>query len=111
MFKCVDCERKFEHPDVRVEKHGLDSPPYEEWNCCPYCGGDVEDYQPKKVAIFKRTMIDDYCVFKRGVAYPVIYEGRDVYHLGFQDGHKVGISRSFENQLFVIEEVDEDDLQ
>ena len=56
-------------------------------------------------------MIDDYCVFKRGVAYPVIYEGRDVYHLGFQDGHKVGISRSFENQLFVIEEVDEDDLQ
>lgn len=111
MFKCVDCGRKFEHPETRYEKHGLDCPPYEAWSCCPHCGGDIEEYKPDKVAVFKKTIIDDYCVFKRGKSYPVIYEGRDVYYLGFQDGHKVGIDRSLENQLFTIEEVDIDDLQ
>lgn len=107
MFRCVDCRRKFEHPDVRIEKHGLDYPPYEEWNCCPYCGGDVEDYEPEMVAVFKHTLRDEHCVFEKGKSYPVIYEDDDVYHLGFQNGHKVGISRRFENQLFEIEEVEE----
>ena len=111
MFKCLDCGRKFEYPDTRVEKHGLDGPPYEEWNCCPYCGGDVKVYTPDKVAIFKHTLRDAHCVFERGKEYVVTYEDHDVYYLGYQNEHKVGISKQFEDELFVIEEVDLDDPQ
>lgn len=111
MFRCIDCGAKFEYPNTRYEKHGLDSPPYEAWYCCPQCGGDVEEYKPQKVAVFKHTIRDEHCVFERGQFYPVTYEDYDVYYLGCQNGHKVGIYRSFEHQLFTIEEVDIDDLQ
>lgn len=39
MYICLDCGCIFENPRKYVETHGLDSPPYEEWNGCPYCGG------------------------------------------------------------------------
>ena len=39
MFICTDCEYLFEDPKYYVEKHGLDTPPYEEFYGCPHCAG------------------------------------------------------------------------
>ena len=39
MYICLDCGCIFENPRKYVETHGLDLPPYEEWNGCPWCGG------------------------------------------------------------------------
>ena len=39
MYICLECFRTFETPQHYVETHGFDTPPYEEWNGCPYCGG------------------------------------------------------------------------
>ncbi len=39
MFVCLDCGCTFEDTRHYVEKHNLDTPPYEEWDGCPSCGG------------------------------------------------------------------------
>lgn len=39
MFICLDCGCVFDEPKYWIETHGLDSPPYEEWDGCPSCGG------------------------------------------------------------------------
>ena len=39
MYICLDCGNIFENPRKYVEKHGLDSPPYEELVGCPLCSG------------------------------------------------------------------------
>lgn len=39
MFICLDCGCVFDKPKHWIETHGLDSPPYEEWDGCPSCGG------------------------------------------------------------------------
>lgn len=39
MLICVECGAVFEQAKRVVEKHGLDSPPYEEMMVCPSCGG------------------------------------------------------------------------
>lgn len=39
MFICLDCGIVFEEPKAYIERHGLDSPPYEVINGCPVCGG------------------------------------------------------------------------
>mgnify|MGYP000059673892 CR=1 FL=1 len=39
MYVCLDCQKTFETPKYWMDRHGLDSPPYETWRGCPYCGG------------------------------------------------------------------------
>lgn len=39
MFICLDCGCVFDEPKYWIETHGLGSPPYEEWDGCPSCGG------------------------------------------------------------------------
>lgn len=39
-YICFDCGRIFTEPLRHVEAHGLDTPPYETFYGCPYCGGD-----------------------------------------------------------------------
>lgn len=39
-FICLDCEKIFSEPRRYIEKHNLDTPPYEFFYICPYCGGD-----------------------------------------------------------------------
>ena len=41
MLICVECETVFEREHAKrvVERHGLDTPPYEEFLSCPHCGG------------------------------------------------------------------------
>lgn len=50
-YTCLNCGKTFDEPDEYFEKHGLDSPPYERFSCCPYCGceGYIE------------TIICDHC--------------------------------------------------
>lgn len=45
-YICLDCEEIFEKPKLYIETHNLDTPPYEEFYLCPYCGGDyAETYE------------------------------------------------------------------
>ena len=37
MLICTDCGRVFDSPRHIVERHGLDAPPYEEYDACPFC--------------------------------------------------------------------------
>lgn len=47
-FQCHECDRRFEEPDFVIERHGLDTPPYERMAVCPYCKGYFEQmYQCK----------------------------------------------------------------
>jgi hypothetical protein len=39
MFVCLDCGHTFSEAKHYIEQHGLDTPPYEEYDGCPYCGG------------------------------------------------------------------------
>lgn len=45
-YKCRCCGEVFDEPRVYVETHGFTDGLYETWSCCPYCGGDYEDYDP-----------------------------------------------------------------
>lgn len=39
MLICGDCGIVFERPERVIEQHGLDTPPYEEYDACPACYG------------------------------------------------------------------------
>lgn len=39
-YFCNGCERFFAKEETRYETHGLDTPPYERYGVCPYCGSD-----------------------------------------------------------------------
>lgn len=39
IFLCYDCNLTFDEPKIWTNKHGLDTPPYEEYAGCPFCGG------------------------------------------------------------------------
>lgn len=43
MYKCSCCGYVFEEPKKYLERHGLDTGPYEPFLCCPECGGDYEE--------------------------------------------------------------------
>lgn len=38
-YTCLDCGATFDEPKRWEERHGLDTPPYEQWSGCPICGG------------------------------------------------------------------------
>lgn len=37
MLICSDCGNEFEKPATHTETHSLDTPPFEERVCCPFC--------------------------------------------------------------------------
>ena len=43
MYECRECRYQFEKPKKYVEKHGLDTPPFEVWYGCPICAGRYEE--------------------------------------------------------------------
>ena len=45
MYKCESCGHLFEEGEQTVweERHGLDTPPYEQWSGCPICKSDYEE--------------------------------------------------------------------
>ena len=38
-FVCLECGEIFDKPIEWEETHRLDTPPYEKFSGCPYCGG------------------------------------------------------------------------
>lgn len=40
MLICKDCHTPFDESEsaTHIEKHGLDTPPFERWDACPICG-------------------------------------------------------------------------
>ena len=46
MYICKNCAMLFDEPKRITERHGFDYGPYEEWYCCPFCGGDYEETMP-----------------------------------------------------------------
>ena len=46
-YKCRCCDEVFNEPRVYREFHGFTDGFYETQSCCPYCGGDFEDYDPE----------------------------------------------------------------
>ena len=38
-FLCIECYSLFDTPKAVVERHGLDTAPFEEYLACPECGG------------------------------------------------------------------------
>lgn len=38
-FICLECGALFDEPEKYIERHGFDTPPYEETSGCPFCGG------------------------------------------------------------------------
>ena len=39
MYLCLNCDNLFEDSRQYIDRHGLDSPPYEEYFGCPKCAG------------------------------------------------------------------------
>ena len=64
MYLCLDCGQIFEHSKHYVEAHGFDSPPYEEWNGCPACGGSFID--ALQCSICGKYIRDDFIELKNG---------------------------------------------
>ena len=38
-YICLDCNETFNVPKRYVETYGLDTPPYDKYYACPFCGG------------------------------------------------------------------------
>ena len=67
MFACLDCNKIFGAPKHYVESHGLDAPPYEEWDGCPNCSGAyAAAYQCDRCG---EWIIDEYIKTKDGERY------------------------------------------
>lgn len=37
MYVCIECGETFDRAEHVIDRHGLDTPPYEEYDCCPHC--------------------------------------------------------------------------
>ena len=50
MYRCESCGHLFEEGEQAVweERHGLDTPPYEQWSGCPICKGGYEEVRQCK---------------------------------------------------------------
>lgn len=45
MYKCNNCGETFDIPEELIETHGLDGPPYEHWDVCPFCiSENIDEY-------------------------------------------------------------------
>lgn len=64
MFICLDCLNVFVLPKHYVENHGLESPPFENWNGCPKCGGTFVD--AKECTQCENYITSDYIQLKDG---------------------------------------------
>ena len=42
-YRCNVCGASFDEPKEVIETHGLDHPPYERWEVCPFCREDNFD--------------------------------------------------------------------
>lgn len=64
LYYCLDCNSFFEEPKRYIEKHNLDTPPYEEYDGCPYCAGDY--ITPKRCYYCGEYLTGDYFLVPDG---------------------------------------------
>jgi hypothetical protein len=65
VFVCLECGHIFEEGEESrwLEKHGLDTPPYEEWSGCPICKGGYEEIEPCKICgSYSKELNFDCCM-------------------------------------------------
>lgn len=64
MYRCTDCNRKFDFVEVVFEKHGVNTPPYERVKRCPYCSSAdyvTEEHNCRFCGVKLRATNADYC--------------------------------------------------
>lgn len=59
MMFCFGCGSLFEQARRVIERHGLDSPPYEELLCCPRCG-DTDIWQAHRCDLCGEWITEGY---------------------------------------------------
>ena len=64
MLVCKECFRVFEYPEHCVNTHGLDYGPYEEYDCCPYCGGAY--VEAHECSVCGEWIVSDYIKLANG---------------------------------------------
>lgn len=66
MYLCLDCEKLFEEPYGYIETHGLNTPPYEEWSCCPKCRGAY--VKTKRCSVCDEWIVGEFAELKNGMS-------------------------------------------
>ena len=107
-YQCHECDRRFEEPDFVIERHGLDTPPYEKIAVCPYCKGYFEEMQECKIC--GQHFTDDE--LSGGVCDECIYEkATDVefcYKLGAEENAQESVKiNGFVASYFSEEQINE----
>lgn len=64
MYLCLDCYELIEELKHNIETHGLDSPPYEETDVCPLCGGYCKE--AILCSVCNDYIVDDYIKLDTG---------------------------------------------
>jgi DNA-directed RNA polymerase subunit RPC12/RpoP len=79
-YQCHECDKRFEEPDFIVEKHGLETPPYEKIAVCPYCKGYFEAMYECKICgewftDEELTMgVCDECIYQHDTDIELLYK-------------------------------------
>ena len=61
MLICSECGEIFEMARVISERHGLDTPPYERLNICPFCES-TDIHQAHRCEVCGEWITDDYII-------------------------------------------------
>lgn len=64
MYLCLNCNHVFHEPQKYRASHGLDTPPFEDWQGCPKCAGSYVD--ATLCHICGEYITDDYAVLATG---------------------------------------------
>lgn len=59
MLICVECGALFEQARTIIERHGLDSPPYEEFLDCPHCA-ETNIHQARRCDVCGEWILGGY---------------------------------------------------
>jgi hypothetical protein len=79
-YECHNCGRRFEEPDFVVERHGLDTPPYEKVAVCPYCHGYFDEMYQCKICGEWNTDgeltsgVCDECIYQHDTDIELLYK-------------------------------------
>jgi hypothetical protein len=106
MYECFECERHFEEPDFIVEKHELDTPPYEKLAVCPYCKSFFREMYQCKICGEWFTEeeltagVCDECIYEHDTDIELLYK------LGNEDDAKENVKlNGFIASMFTAEQL------